>query len=72
MYSVRRVTQDINKAGLSATFIKTDVTKEVDWKSAVNQAIARFGKIDVLVNNAGWTYRLKDSLSVTEAEYDRK
>lgn len=62
---------DIKKAGLNATFVKTDVTKAGDWKHAIDQAIAQFGKIDILVNNAGWTYRRKDSLSVSEVEYDR-
>lgn len=66
------VTNDIKKAALNATFVKTDVTKAGDWKHAIDQAIAQFGKIDILVNNTGWTYRRKDSLSVSEAEYDRK
>lgn len=49
-----------------------DVTKASNWNSAVEQAISRYGKIDILINNAGWTYRRKDSLEVSEAEYDRK
>jgi NADP-dependent 3-hydroxy acid dehydrogenase YdfG len=34
-------------------FHKMDVTKATDWKSAVDAAIQKFGKCDVLVNNAG-------------------
>lgn len=30
-----------------------DVTSEADWNSLVNFAVGKFGKIDVLVNNAG-------------------
>lgn len=33
--------------------VKADVTSEADLKSLVDKAIAEFGKIDVLVNNAG-------------------
>ena len=69
---VLSVTNDINAAGYTAIFVRTDVTKAADWHAAVNHAISHFGKIDVLVNNAGWTYRLKESLSVTETEYDRE
>lgn len=37
--------------------IKTDVTKEEDCKNLVEQTIKHFGKIDVLVNNAGISMR---------------
>ncbi|MFD2629477.1 SDR family NAD(P)-dependent oxidoreductase [Oceanobacillus kapialis] len=33
--------------------VKLDVTKEVEWKAAIEDIINQFGKIDVLVNNAG-------------------
>lgn len=35
-------------------FVSTDVTSEVDMQPLMNAAMARFGRIDVLVNNAGW------------------
>lgn len=34
--------------------LKLDVTSEADAQAAVKQAVARFGRIDVLVNNAGY------------------
>ena len=37
--------------------VKTDVTKEEDCKNLVEQTIKHFGKIDVLVNNAGISMR---------------
>lgn len=37
--------------------VKTDVTKEEDCKSLIEKTVDRFGKIDVLVNNAGISMR---------------
>lgn len=41
------------KSGLSIECISHDVTSESDWQKVVDFALAKFGKIDVLVNNAG-------------------
>lgn len=38
-----------------------DVTNADDWKSITNLAFEKFGRLDVLVNNAGTTYRNKVS-----------
>ena len=35
-----------------AVYVHLDVTSEADWKSAVQTATGRFGKLDILVNNA--------------------
>jgi 3alpha(or 20beta)-hydroxysteroid dehydrogenase len=34
-------------------FVSHDVSKEADWVRLIEQAVARFGRLDVLVNNAG-------------------
>lgn len=39
--------------GDAAKFIHLDVTKAEDWKAAVDLAVSSFGKLNVLVNNAG-------------------
>ncbi len=49
----RAVEADIAAAGGEAIFLKLDVTSEDDWRRVVETALARFGKLDVLVNNAG-------------------
>jgi len=49
----RAVETDIGKAGGEAVYVHLDVTSEADWKSAVDTAVSRFSKLDVLVNNAG-------------------
>jgi 3alpha(or 20beta)-hydroxysteroid dehydrogenase len=43
----------VKEIGESAIFVRLDVTQEADWQAAVNAAAATFGKLDVLVNNAG-------------------
>lgn len=44
------------------TFIRADVTKREDWESVLKQAIDTYGKVDVVVNNAGTTYANKVSI----------
>ncbi len=39
--------------GDRARFVRTDVTREVDVSAAVDLAVAEFGQLDVMVNNAG-------------------
>ncbi|MEU2254844.1 glucose 1-dehydrogenase [Nocardia xishanensis] len=39
--------------GAAAHYVHHDVTSEADWTSAVTAAVETFGKLDVLVNNAG-------------------
>jgi len=43
----------INESGGDAIALKLDVTSPESWQNVVDQAIAKYGKIDVLVNNAG-------------------
>ena len=49
----RRVEAEIAEAGGEAMFINLNVSDEDSWISAVAQVVSRFGKLDVLVNNAG-------------------
>jgi 3-oxoacyl-[acyl-carrier protein] reductase len=49
-------------------FVHADVTKGDDWGKLVRAAGDR---LDIVVNNAGWTHRNKPYLEVTEAEFDR-
>lgn len=50
--------------------VQLDVTKEVEWKSAVDKVINKFGKLDVLVNNAGALIR-KPFREITLDDYQQ-
>ncbi len=65
-----RVAEDIRKAGGAAQFVNADVTRGADWAALVSAAQTKFGGLDIVVNNAGWTHRNKPYLEVTEAEFD--
>ena len=47
------VLEDIRQSGGEAIFIQQDVSKEEDWQRMMTKAVDRFGRLDVLVNNAG-------------------
>jgi len=49
----KRVVDDITGAKGRARYVHLDVTREPEWQSAVAAAVEAFGKLDVLVNNAG-------------------
>lgn len=42
-----------NKYGIDGIAVGADLSKEEDVRELAEKALARFGKIDVLVNNAG-------------------
>lgn len=54
----------------SCIAIKGDVSSEGDWKSALDVALQTFGKLDVVVNNAGVTYPSGPSTETPEADFD--
>lgn len=52
----RKVAEDINAAntpGGEAVFMRLDVTDEANWTQVVDETVRRFGKLDIMVNNAG-------------------
>ena len=49
----QKVADQIASLGGRSTFVYLDVTDEENWKSVVAVTVKEFGKINVLVNNAG-------------------
>jgi NAD(P)-dependent dehydrogenase (short-subunit alcohol dehydrogenase family) len=64
-----QVVKDIVANGGEALFIRSDVRSSEDCRHAVDQTLERFGKIDVLFNNAG-VYHPKSIPDCTEEEWD--
>ncbi len=66
----KAVEERIRAAGGEATFVRLDVTSETDWEHAVATAERLYGRLDVLVNNAGigGGRRIEDT---TLAEWER-
>lgn len=62
----KTVVEGIVKAGGEAVFLRHDVSSEADWKEVVDETMARFGRLDVLVNCAG--VFLKASIEATTLE----
>lgn len=63
---------ELDQIGAEALLVRADVSHEPDARSIVNQAIKRFGKVDILINNAGSTQPLKitDLEGLTEEMWD--
>jgi 3-oxoacyl-[acyl-carrier protein] reductase len=57
--------------GEAAFAIKCDVSKRADVDSLVAHTVRRFGRVDIVVNNAGFTHRNQPLLEVDEATFDR-
>ena len=66
----RQVEADIRAAGGQATYVHLNVTSEADWRAAVHKAEQTYGKLNVLVNNAG--ILLRSSIeAMAEDDFDR-
>jgi 3-oxoacyl-[acyl-carrier protein] reductase len=57
--------------GADALAIAGDVTSAKDLAAAVARTLERHGRLDIVVNNAGWTHRNRPLLEVSEVEFDK-
>src|SRR5215510_9318729 len=66
----QQVEADIRASGGAATYVHLEVTREADWREAVEMAVHSYGKLDVLVNNAGIVIR-KGIEDTSEEDWER-
>ena len=64
----QRVAESINDSGGQAMFQRLDVSEAASWKAMLEQTLAEFGRLDILINNAGIA-RLKLIEDSTLQEY---
>ena len=62
----RQVVEKITAAGGQARFVTLDVTNETAWQRTIDTTVSAFGKLDILINNAGVSGTFDpDTLSTT-------
>jgi NAD(P)-dependent dehydrogenase (short-subunit alcohol dehydrogenase family) len=49
----KKLVAELRKAGAEADFVRSDVRHEDDVRNLIDKTVARFGRLDVAVNNAG-------------------
>jgi 3-oxoacyl-[acyl-carrier protein] reductase len=69
--AAKRVAGDIERGGGTATAIVADVSRDADVKRLVDSTLQAYGRLDIVVNNAGTTHRNRPMLEVGEDEFDR-
>ena len=63
--------KSIKDNGGDALFVKVDVTKAADLQNAVKTAVAKYGRLDIMFNNAGTPGPGKTLADITEEEWHR-
>lgn len=70
--AAERVSSEINSSTPNRAIPLTfDCTSTASWTEALHLAKSKCGGLDIVVNNAGTTYKKKDSTTVTEEEFDK-
>ncbi len=62
--------KEFESSGFKASSFKSDTSKVEDAEKTMNDAVARFGDLNILVNNAG-IYPFSPALDLTEAMWDK-
>ncbi|KAL4795063.1 hypothetical protein BDV19DRAFT_363530 [Aspergillus venezuelensis] len=57
-------------AELDSNFVFADATKRESWEALLQATLDTHGQLDIVVNNAGATYRNKPTIEVTDADFD--
>ena len=65
----KKLEAQINESGGQALFIRLDAASESDWQNAIKATVERFGKLDILINNAA-IYRATPIEETSVKEWD--
>lgn len=69
--AVKPILEDLKKLGVQVIYVRADVSNKEDRQRMVDEILDRFGKINVLVNNAGIAPpERKDILEATEESFE--
>ncbi|HVB17420.1 MAG TPA: SDR family NAD(P)-dependent oxidoreductase, partial [Stellaceae bacterium] len=49
----KKIVDEITRANGAAIFQRLDVTSEAEWQAAIAATLAAYGRLDILVNDAG-------------------
>lgn len=66
----QKVVDEIKNSGGEAIAFKLDVSKKSEVESVVTETVKQFGKLDILINNAGIA-QFKPFLELTEEDWDK-
>jgi 3-oxoacyl-[acyl-carrier protein] reductase len=67
----KAVAADITAGGAVASFVECDVSQSDEVEAMMAAAIERYGRLDVLCNNAGLSHRAVNVTKLPEDEFDR-
>lgn len=68
--AAEKAAQEICKEGGRAVAVVADLTEQKDRENIFEKAVEEFGKVDILINNAGWGCKLP-FLETDFASFDR-
>ena len=63
--------QDARKAGLTISALRHEVSSETDWQQVVSKAIQSYGRLDILINNAGVYQPMETTEATTLDRWNR-
>ena len=65
------IVDSINTSGGKAVYVHADVTSRQDTRNMIDAAEKLGGRLDILINNAGYSHSNKEFSTVTDQEFDR-